>query len=168
MTDDEPAQLSLAPGPEGHSHHGGHAEHTGHDKHAGHDPEVFRRRFWLTLVVSIPVVATSGMIMDWFGYQINGVAWVGPTLGSFVYVWGGWPFLKGSFDEIRDRAPGMMLLISLAITASFAYSLFAVFVAPMSGFFWEMATLIDIMLLGHWLEMRSVRQASGALNELAI
>src|SRR5687767_11016634 len=90
----------------------GHGRHGGHDQHAGHDPEVFRRRFWVTLMVSLPVVLTSEMVMEWLGYELTGVAWVGPVLGSFVFVWGGWPFLKGAVSEIRDRVPGMMLLIA--------------------------------------------------------
>ena len=97
---DEPAHGSA------HGGHDIHAGHSGHDKHAGHDPEVFRRRFWLILLMSIPVVVTSEMIMDWFGYELSGVAWVGPVLGSFVFFWGGWPFLKGAVDEVRDRAAG--------------------------------------------------------------
>jgi Cu2+-exporting ATPase len=155
-------------------HHGhpsspsaGHATHSGHDKHSGHDPDVFRRRFWLTLLVSLPVVATSEMIMDWLGYQLNGVGWVGPVLGTFVFVWGGWPFLTGAVDEVRDRAPGMMLLIAMAITVAWASSM-----SSSLGWFdielwWELAALVTIMLLGHWQEMKAIGQAHGALAALA-
>ncbi len=105
-------------------HHTGQG-HEGHDKHAGHDPEMFRRRFWLSLVVTIPLVVTSDMVMDWFNYSIDfsGMAWLGPVLGSFVFWWGGWPFLVGGVAEVRDRQPGMMLLISMAITVAYVASM---------------------------------------------
>jgi Cu2+-exporting ATPase len=147
----------------GSGHSGAHADHTGHEA-------MFRRRFWVSLVLTIPVLLFSPMIQEWFGFRIPefpGSQWVGPIFAIAIFFYGGLPFLQMAAPEVRNRQPGMMLLISLAITVAFAYSLFAVVAAPMSGFFWEMATLIDIMLLGHWLEMRSVRQASGALNELA-
>ena len=94
--------------------------HGGHDKHAGHDPEMFRQKFWLTLAATVPLVVTSEMVMDWFGYSLDfpGMSWLGPVLGSFVFWWGGWPFLKGGSDEVRDRHPGIMLLISMAITVA--------------------------------------------------
>jgi P-type Cu2+ transporter len=151
----------------GHDAHGDPGAHASHDKHAGHDPEAFRRRFWLTLVVSIPVVFTSGMIMDWFGYDLDGVAWVGPVLGSFIYVWGGWPFLKGAVDEVRDRAPGMMLLIAMAITVAWGSSMASSFGWLDLEFWWELAALVTIMLLGHWQEMKAIGQARGALAALA-
>ena len=141
--------------------------HEGHDKHAGHDPEVFRRRFWLTFAVSIPIVATSPMIMDWFGYELGGVAWVGPVLGTFVYLWGGWPFLKGGVDEVRDRAPGMMLLIAMAITVAWGSSMASSLGWFDLEFWWELAALVTIMLLGHWQEMKAIGQAQGALAALA-
>src|SRR5829696_5085933 len=99
--------------------------HAGHDKHAGHDPEAFRRKFWLSLALTLPIVATSPMVMDWFGYEISfpGISWVGPILGSAVFFYGGWPFLAGAVAEIRDRAPGMMLLISMAITVAYVASI---------------------------------------------
>jgi Cu2+-exporting ATPase len=155
-------------------HHGhpsspsaGHATHSGHDKHSGHDPDVFRRRFWLTLLVSLPVVATSEMIMDWLGYQLNGVGWVGPVLGTFVFVWGGGPFLTGAVDEVRDRAPGMMLLIAMAITVAWASSMSSSLGWFDLEFWWELAALVTIMLLGHWQEMKAIGQAQGALAALA-
>ncbi len=150
-----------------HSAPGGHAGHAGHDKHAGHDPETFRRRFWLTLLISLPVVATSEMIMDWFGYELSGVAWVGPVLGTFVFLWGGWPFLKGAADEVRDRAPGMMLLIAMAITVAWASSMASSLGWFDLEFWWELAALVTIMLLGHWQEMKAIGQAQGALAALA-
>ncbi len=150
--------------------HAGHGEgHAAHVDHTGHEA-LFRRRFWVCLVLTIPVLLFSPMIQDWFGFRVPefpGSQWVGPLFAIIIFLYGGIPFLQMAVPEVQTRRPGMMTLISLAITTAFAYSLFAVFVSPTSGFFWEMATLIDIMLLGHWLEMRSVRQASGALNELA-
>src|SRR5258708_28827211 len=142
---------------------GAHTDHSGHE-------QMFQQRFWRCLILTIPVLLFSPMIQIWFGFRIPdfpGSQFVGPAFAIIIFFYGGLPFLQMAVPELRSRTPGMMTLISLAIIAAFAYSLLAVFVAPMSGFFWEMATLIDIMLLGHWLEMRSVRQASGALNELA-
>ncbi len=107
------------------------------------------------------------MLQDWFGFsmpEFTGDRWIGPLFAIAIFFYGGVPFLQMAVPEIQNRQPGMMTLISLAITVAFVYSVFALFVAPDSGFFWEMATLIDIMLLGHWIEMRSVRQASGALQ----
>ena len=129
-----------------------------------------RRRFWICLALTVPVLIFSPMIQEWLGFTLPafpGSEWVAPLFAIIIFLYGGIPFLQMARPEIVDRKPGMMLLISLAITVAFVYSLAMVFVDPHSGFFWEMALLIDVMLLGHWLEMRSVRQASGALNELA-
>ncbi|MEP6987059.1 MAG: copper-translocating P-type ATPase [Chloroflexota bacterium] len=131
---------------------------------------MFRNRFWVSLVLTIPILLFSPMIQEWFGFsmpEFTGSNLIGPGFAIAIFLYGGLPFLQMALPEIQSRKPGMMTLISLAITVAFAYSLFAIFAIPGSGFFWEMATLIDIMLLGHWFEMRSVRQASGALNELA-
>jgi Cu2+-exporting ATPase len=147
--------------------HAGHAAHAGHDKHAGHDPELFRRRFWISLLASLPVVATSGTIMDWFGYRLNDVGWVGPVLGTFVFAWGGWPFLEGAVSEVRGRAPGMMLLIAMAITVAWTSSMASSFDWFDLEFWWELAALVTIMLLGHWQEMKAIGQARGALAALA-
>jgi len=157
-----------------HTEHKGHGDHgSGHGghgvDHAGHE-QMFRKRFWANLVLTIPVLLFSPMLQEWLGFsmpEFPGSRWVGPAFAIAIFFYGGLPFLQMMVPEVRNRKPGMMTLISLAITVAFVYSVFAVFVSPGSGFFWEMATLIDIMLLGHWLEMRSVRQASGALNELA-
>jgi P-type Cu2+ transporter len=138
-----------------------------HDKHAGHDPEAFRRRFWLSLVLTVPVVASSEMVMGWFGYELSGVAWVGPVLGTFIYLWGGWPFLAGARAEIRDRAPGMMLLIAMAITVAWSASMATSLGWFDLEFWWELAALVTIMLLGHWQEMKAIGQAQGALAALA-
>ena len=173
-TNDHPTGTDVPHSDHDHSsadhHHHDHAApggHAGHDKHAGHDPETFRRRFWLTLLISIPVIATSQMFMDWFGYELSGVAWVGPVLGTFVFLWGGWPFLKGAVDEVRDRAPGMMLLIAMAITVAWASSMASSLGWFDLEFWWELAALVTIMLLGHWQEMKAIGQAQGALAALA-
>jgi Cu2+-exporting ATPase len=149
--------------------YGGHAGHGGHGKHVGHDPEMFRRKFWLTLVLTVPIVATSHMVMDWFGYTLDfaGLSLVGPVLGSVVYFYGGWPFLVGGVREIRDRAPGMMLLISMAITVAYMASLATSLGAFELDFWWELAALVTIMLVGHWQEMKAIGQAQGALAALA-
>ncbi|GID49161.1 copper-translocating P-type ATPase [Actinoplanes capillaceus] len=156
-----------ARGPSG-GPHGGQG-HAGHDKHAGHDPEVFRRKFWISLVLTIPIVVTSHMMMDWFGYGLDfpGMAWVGPVLGSAVFFYGGWPFLAGAVSEVRDRAPGMMLLISMAITVAYTASLATSLGLFDLDFWWELAALVTIMLLGHWQEMKAIGQAQGALAALA-
>jgi Cu2+-exporting ATPase len=152
-----------------HDAHAGHDKQGGHDKHAGHDPEAFRRKFWLSLLLTLPIVATSQMVMGWFGYALNfpGVGWVGPVLGSFVFFYGGWPFLVGGVREARDRAPGMMLLISMAITVAYVASLATSFGLFALDFWWELAALVTIMLLGHWQEMKAIGQAQGALAALA-
>ncbi|HSR48651.1 MAG TPA: copper-translocating P-type ATPase [Anaerolineales bacterium] len=147
-----------------HRRHGaGHVDHTGHES-------MFRRRFWVSLILTIPVLAYSPMIQAWFGFRapsFPGSAWVTPVFSIVVFAYGGLPFLRMARPEIRNRRPGMMTLISLAIGVAFVYSLGALVFLSGETFFWELVTLIDIMLLGHWLEMRSVRQASGALQELA-
>ncbi|WP_410812918.1 copper-translocating P-type ATPase [Micromonospora sp. 067-2] len=147
----------------------GHAGHGGHDKHAGHDPEAFRRKFWLSLVLTVPIVVTSQMVMDWFGYQLDftGIGWVGPVLGTVVFAYGGWPFLQGAVREARDWAPGMMLLIAMAIAVAYVASLATEVGAFDLDFWWELAALVTIMLLGHWQEMKAIGQAQGALSALA-
>ena len=153
----------------GHEGHGPHDPHGGHDKHAGHDPEMFRRRFWLTLALTIPLVVTSEMVMDWFGYSLDfrGMSLLGPVLGSVVFWWGGWPFLAGGVAEVRDRQPGMMLLISMAITVAYVASMATSLDWFDLDFWWELAALVTIMLLGHWQEMKAIGQAQGALAALA-
>jgi len=131
---------------------------------------MFRDRFWVSLVLSVPVVLYSEMIQMWFGFsmpEFPGSAWVPPVLGTFIFLWGGWPFLKGGFEEAREWQPGMMLLISMAITVAFVASAATTFGFFDLDFWWELVLLVTIMLLGHWLEMRAVGQASGALEALA-
>ncbi len=159
---------NAAPAPAtGHPDHGGHGTHQA--DHTGHEL-MFRNRFWISLVLSIPVLLYSDMLQMWFGFTVPvfpGSQWIAPIFATLVFLIGGVPFLRMAVPEIRNRQPGMMVLISLAITVAYVYSLATLVIDPANGFFWELVTLIDIMLLGHWLEMRSVRQASGALQELA-
>lgn len=150
--------------------HGGHA----HGGHAGHGDHVtrFRRLFWIMLVIAVPVVAFSGMFSMLLGYPLPDGAWVGwvsPLLGTVMYFWGGWPFLTGAVSEVRALRPGMMLLIALAITVAFVASLGASvgLLDHELDFWWELALLIVIMLLGHWVEMRSLAQTTSALDSLA-
>ncbi|MDD1750021.1 MAG: copper-translocating P-type ATPase [Methanothrix sp.] len=149
---------------EDHSAHAGHGtDHTGHE-------QMFRVRFWWSLLLSIPVVLYSGMIQMWLGFTPPAFPfseWIPFVFSLIIFGYGGIPFLQMAVPELRERKPGMMTLITLAISVAFIYSVAAQFINLGEGFFWELVTLIDIMLLGHWLEMRSVRQASGALNELA-
>ncbi|HKA85186.1 MAG TPA: copper-translocating P-type ATPase [Acidimicrobiales bacterium] len=153
----------------GHGGHAGHHGHEGHDGHAGHDPEMFRRRFWLSLVLTIPLVVTSEMVMDWFGYSLDfrGMDLLGPILGSIVFWWGGWPFLAGGVAELRARQPGMMLLISMALVVAYGASMASSLDWLDLEFWWELAALVTIMLLGHWQEMKAISQAQGALAALA-
>jgi Cu2+-exporting ATPase len=147
-----------------HSAHAGHgADHSGHE-------QMFRIRFWWSLLLSIPVLLYSEMIQMWLGFMppmFPFAEWIPFVFSLIIFAYGGIPFLQMTVPELKERKPGMMTLISLAISVAFIYSVAAEFINLGEGFFWELVTLIDIMLLGHWLEMRSVRQASGALNELA-
>ncbi|MGO1950095.1 MAG: copper-translocating P-type ATPase [Mycobacteriaceae bacterium] len=175
---------------EGHDHmaqgHGGHAGHEGHDMHAGHEGhgghagheghaghvEQFRKLFWIMLVLAVPVVIFNDMFAHLIGYTLPDAAvigWISPVLGTVMYLWGGRPFLTGAVDEIRDRKPGMMLLIALAITVAFIASWGASLelISHELDFWWELALLVVIMLLGHWIEMRSLAQTSSALDSLA-
>jgi Cu2+-exporting ATPase len=165
-------------------HHGSHhqappaaaAQHDpaahppGHDTHTGHDVGMFRDRFWLSLLLTIPVVIYSEMIQELLGYQaptFPGSEWVAPLLGTVIFVYGGSPFLRGAVQEARHRQPGMMLLIGMAITVAFAASAATTLGWFDLDFWWELAALITIMLLGHWMEMRAIGQARGALAALA-
>ena len=151
-------------------------DHYAHDSHAGHGTghsgheQMFRVRFWWCLFLSIPVLVYSKMIQMWLGFTPPSFLlseWLPFVFSVIIFAYGGVPFLQMAVPEVKERKPGMMTLISLAISVAFVYSIAAQFINLGEGFFWELVTLIDIMLLGHWLEMRSVRQASGALNELA-
>lgn len=167
---------AAASDPEGaassHSDHAGHGQHGGHAGHGGDHVAMFRRLFWLMLALAVPTVLLSNMFADIVGYTLPdapGLEWVSPVLGTVIYVWGGRPFLTGAIGEIRARKPGMMLLIGMAITVAFVAS-WGSTVGVLShdvDFWWELALLIVIMLLGHWLEMRSLAQTSSALDSLA-
>jgi len=162
-----------------HAGHADHAEHTGHDhgEHKGHHDHHahmvadFRRRFWVSLILTIPVLLLSPMIQKVLGLgtvlQFSGYTYLLWAFSSVVFFYGGYPFLKGLLDELGKRTPGMMTLIALAISVAYVYSSVVVFGLAGKFFFWELATLIDIMLLGHWIEMKSVMGASRALEELA-
>src|SRR5215813_1796846 len=181
---EHPAETAAAVSHVHHAHaeeprhtHGAHAGHAGphesgqHDKHAGHSVEMFRQKFWGTLALSLPTIIWAPMIQHWFDYQAPGGAaasrWIPAIFGTAVFGYGGWVFIRGAIGEIRDRLPGMMTLISLAISVAFLFSLAVTLGFPGSDLWWELATLVTIMVLGHWIEMRSISQAQGALNELA-
>ena len=159
----------------GHEQHGmsGHTGHSAagaHDRHAGHSVAMFRDKFWITLLLSIPTLLWSGMVQHMIGFSaptFPGSDYVPALFGTAVYCYGGLVFIKGGLQELRDRQPGMMTLISLAITVAFVFSLAVTLGYPGEALWWELASLVTIMLLGHWIEMRSISQASGALHELA-
>jgi P-type Cu2+ transporter len=153
-----------------HTEHEHHQEmrHEHHEHHEGM-LEDFKKRFFVSIILTIPVLALSPMFQEWFNYTLNvpGAGFIVFGMSSIIFFYGGYPFLKGLYDELRTRTPGMMTLIAVAISAAYFYSTAVVFGLPGSLFFWELATLIDIMLLGHWIEMRSVMGASGALKKLS-
>lgn len=151
------------------SGYGGHESHSHHDHHAMMIAD-FRKRFWVSLIITLPVLALAPMIQTWLGIRdalsFAGDSWAMLALSSILFFYGGWPFLSGLFSELKKRNPGMMTLIGLAIGIAFLYSALVTFGLKGHTFFWELATLIDVMLLGHWIEMRSVMGASKALEEL--
>src|SRR5690625_704446 len=158
-------------GDAGHEHHG----HHGHDGHGGHDHhdhgdmvEDFKKRFYISLIVTIPILILSPMIQEFIGvdFQLPFNQYILFVLSTFIFFYGGWPFITGGISELKDKNPGMMTLIGLAILVAYVYSSLTVFGLEGQDFFWELATLIDIMLLGHWIEMRSVMGASNALEKL--
>ncbi|MFC0420815.1 copper-translocating P-type ATPase [Glutamicibacter ardleyensis] len=160
--------------PAGHAHSAVDDEHAvhSHGEHAGHSTAMFKNKFWLSLALSIPVVIFSPMFAHLFGYQIPdfpGAAWIAPVLGSVIFFYGGLPFLKGGWKELRSKQPGMMLLITLAITIAFLSSWITTLGIGNFNldFWWELALLVVIMLLGHWIEMRALGSARGALDALA-
>lgn len=153
-----------------HAAHGGHDEHAGHDKHAGHSVAMFRDKFWISLALTIPTVVWGHMLQSALGYtapRFPGSAWIPALFGTAVFVYGGWVFIQGAAREIRARLPGMMTLIALAISVAFVFSAAVTIGYPGMPLWEELATLVTIMLLGHWIEMRSISQAQGALEELA-
>ena len=149
--------------------HGQHGNHSAHTDHAGHE-QMFRRLFWINTLISIPVLLFSPSIQKFIGFTMPafpGSEWITPLVSLIIFYLGGIPFIKMAIPEIKNREPGMMTLISLSISVALVYSVAALLIPNGDTFFWELVTLIDIMLLGHWIEMRSIRQASGAMNELA-
>src|SRR6202167_4340496 len=154
------------------SHASGKMPHAlgNHDRHSGHSVAMFRDKFWLSFALTIPVVVWSTDVQHWLGYtapSFPGSRFVPAILGTVVFVYGGLVFIRGAWNELADRKPGMMTLISLAIIVSFGTSVAATFGLFEIDVWWELASLITIMVLGHWLEMRAISQAHGALNALA-
>src|SRR3990167_3174905 len=151
-------------------HSGAHHEGMDHSDHAMMVKD-FQTRFWVSLILTIPVLILSPMIQDFLGisgmFSFKGDTYVVFSLSSLIYFYGGWPFLKGLWDEVKNKQPGMMTLIGVAISSAYIYSSAVVFGVKGMEFFWELATLIDIMLFGHWIEMKSVMGAGKALEQLA-
>src|SRR2546430_8387951 len=153
--------------------HAGHKMsdmHGSHDLHAGHSVAMFRDKFWLSLALTIPVVFWSTDVQHWLGYtapSFRGSKFIPAILGTVVFIYGGVVFIRGASSELAVRKPGMMTLISLAIIVAFGTSLAATFDLFEVDVWWELASLITIMVLGHWLEMRAISQARGALSALA-
>lgn len=154
-----------------HSHHTHqHSEHQEHDKHAGHSVAMFKDKFWLSLLLTIPVLVYSEMIQHWLNFTppaFPGSQYVPFVLSTVIFFYGGMVFIKGAWGELKAKLPGMMTLISLAIITAYVYSVATQFWIAGEGFFWELATLVTIMLLGHWLEMASVAKAEGALDAIS-
>lgn len=153
-----------------HDGHNAHEGHGGHDRHEGHNVAMFRDRFWITLFLSVPTLLWSEMVQHMFGFSapsFPGSRYVPALFGTAVFLYGGLVFVKGGIAELGDRRPGMMTLITLAITVAFVFSVAVTLGYPGEALWWELASLVTIMLLGHWIEMRSISQASGALRELA-
>ncbi len=153
-----------------HAEHDDHSSHekNGHDKHAGHNVADFWKRFLICSIISVPVLLLSHMLQKWLGIQFTfpGDKYVLAILSTFIFIYGGYPFLKGLYDEVKDKAIGMMTLIGVAISVAWAYSFAVTFGLSGMDFYWEMATLIDIMLIGHYFEMKSVMGASRSLELL--
>lgn len=169
MPDNQHADDQHAHHEQNDTQHDHQNSHEGHD-HSHHDPSQFKQKFWLSLVLTLPILYYAEQFQIWFGYDaisFPGSDWLSPLLAVVLYFYGGWVFLTGAVSEVRSRQPGMMTLIAFAITVAFVYSLVVTLGFPGMPLYWELATLIDIMLLGHWFEMASVQQASGALDELA-
>ena len=153
-----------------HSHHEHHPEHKNHDKHAGHSVAMFKDKFWLSLLLTLPVLVYSEMIQHWFNFtppSFVGSEYVPFVFSTIIFFYGGLVFIKGAWSEIKAKLPGMMTLISLAIITAYTYSVATQFFISGDGFFWELATLVTIMLLGHWLEMASIAKAENALDAIS-
>ncbi|MGX1023552.1 copper-translocating P-type ATPase [Psychroflexus sp. MBR-150] len=157
--------------PKSHKHSSSKNGHENHDHHDHHAMMIkdFKKRFWISLVLTLPIVVLAPMIQGLLNYELRfeGDRYIQFALSTIIFFYGGWPFLKGLFDEVKKKTPGMMTLIALAISVAYFYSSAVVFGLEGKIFFWELASLIVIMLLGHWIEMKSVMGASNALQELA-
>jgi Cu2+-exporting ATPase len=152
------------------SGHGPSSDGSGHDKHAGHSVAMFRDKFWISLLLTLPTLVWGHMLQRALGYtapHFPGSQWLPAVFGTAVFAYGGMPFIEGAWRELRDRAPGMMTLIALAISVAFTFSVAVSFGFPGMPLWEELSTLVTIMLLGHWIEMRSIMQAQGALREMA-
>src|SRR5256885_14225879 len=161
--DHHDAHDGMSPSDRGHSH-------AGHDKHAGHSVAMFRDKFWISLALTIPTLVWGHMLQRAFGYHapmFPGAMWIPPVFGTAVFLYGGRVFIQGAVSELKDRTPGMMTLIALAISVAFVFSAVVTVGYPGMPLWEELATLVTIMLLGHWIEMRSISQAQGALGALA-
>lgn len=153
-----------------HDSNQGKDGHSGHNNHAAHSVDIFRTRFWICLALTVPALVWEPMLQKWFAYStpsFPGSDLIPAFFGTIVFFYGGIVFLRAARDELADRKPGMMTLIALAVSVAFLYSAAVTFGFPGHALWWELATLVTIMLLGHWIEMRSVSQAQGALKELA-
>src|SRR5689334_21638827 len=162
--DDQPSHNSHALSPHANK------THATHDKHAGHSVEMFRDRFGRSLALTSPSDIWSPMVHEWLGYRAPtspGSSYIPALFGTMLFFYGGMVFLRGAVGELKYRLPGMMTLISLAIVVAFVFSIAVTLGVPGMDLWWELSTLITIMILGHWIEMRSIMQAQGALNELA-
>jgi P-type Cu2+ transporter len=163
---DHVAEAPVEPGMD----HGGHGAPEGHDKHAGHSVAMFRDKFWISLLLTIPTLIWGHMLPRALGYtppHVPGARWIPAVLGTAVFFYGGWVFIQGAYRELRSTLPGMMTLIGLAISVAFLFSAAVTLGYPGMPLWEELATLVTVMLLGHWIEMRSISQAQGALGELA-
>jgi len=168
---EHPEQRDAAPvvaGAHRPGEHAAHGEHA-HDKHAGHSIAIFRRKFWVSLTLTIPTLVWGHMLQRALRYTAPhfGAMWIPPVFGTAVFVYGGWVFIQGAVRELRDRLPGMMTLIAIAISVAFVFSAAVTLGYPGMPLWEELSTLVTIMLLGHWIEIRSIAQTQGALNELA-
>src|SRR5438552_12539352 len=162
--------IDLGPASNAHAGHKMSDIHGSHDRHAGHSVAMFRDKFWLSFALTIPVLFSSTVVQLWLGYKapsFPGSKFIPAILGTVVFVYGGLVFIRGAWGEVAERKPGMMTLISLAIIVAFGTSLAATFGLFEIDVWWEVASLITIMVLGHWLEMQAISQARGALNALA-
>ena len=170
MNDDQHDDVAHGRGRHTPDEHGAHKGND-HDAHAGHNVGMFRSKFWLSLALTLPVVFWSGHIQMLLGYSapvFPGSRWIGPVLATVIFFYGGWVFLRSAWGEMRARLPGMMTLISLAIVVAFVFSwVVELGLIEAGALWWELATLVTIMLLGHWVEMRSINEAQGALKALA-